>query len=190
MQEDIVQVKEQKNNQKKDLNKGITEEEIEEVLEADNEQNVEEVSQSNIQHASFSEVDIDGTVEAFDWYIEIPKIKVYAPIEEGIDEDILNRSVGHFEDTSRKNGNCGLAAHNRGYRVNYFARLKELEKQDIIYYFVDGRKYQYQITDILIIYETDWSMLEDTEDNRITLITCVENREEYRLCIQGVLIEE
>jgi len=37
----------------------------------------------------------------------------------------------------------------------------------------------------LIIYETDWSMIENTEDNRITLITCVENREEYRLCVQA-----
>ncbi|MBR1540073.1 MAG: class D sortase [Clostridia bacterium] len=126
----------------------------------------------------------------FDWYIEIPKIRLYAPIEEGTDDEVLNRSVGHFENTSRRNGNCGLAAHNRGYRVNYFARVKELEEGDAIYYFVDEKKYEYQIIDISIIYETDWSMLEDTEDNRITLITCVENREEYRLCVQGVLIEK
>lgn len=126
----------------------------------------------------------------FDWYIEIPKIRLYAPIEEGTEDEVLNRSVGHFANTSRRNGNCGLAAHNRGYRVNYFARVKELEKGDVIYYFVDEKKYEYQITDISIIYETDWSMLEDTEDDRITLITCVENREEYRLCVQGVLIEK
>lgn len=83
----------------------------------------------------------------------------------------------------------GFAAHNRGYRVNYFSRLKELQRGDIIKYFVDGKKYSYKVNEISVIYETDWSNLEDTEDNRITLITCIENREEYRLCIQGVLIE-
>lgn len=83
----------------------------------------------------------------------------------------------------------GLAAHNRGYRVNYFARLKELEKGDIINYFVDGKEYKYKVDLITVIYETDWSYLEETEDNRITLITCIENRDEYRLCIQGYLIE-
>lgn len=131
----------------------------------------------------------EDEVNEFDWYIEIPKIKLYAPIEEGIDDEVLNRSVGHFENTSRRNGNCGFAAHNRGYRVNYFAKLKELEKGDRIFYFVDDKKYEYEVTEVTIIYETDWSMLNDTEDNRITLITCVENREEYRLCVQGILKE-
>lgn len=126
----------------------------------------------------------------YDWYIEIPKIDLYAPIDEGTNDEVLNRAVGHFEDTAKKNGNCGLAAHNRGYLVNYFKDLKELEKNDIIYYFVDNQKYKYKVTDSVIIFETDWSMLEDTEDNRITLITCVENREEYRLCVQGILINE
>ena len=132
----------------------------------------------------------NDTKEKYDWYIEIPKIELYAPIEEGTSDEILNKSVGHFEETSRRNGNCGLAAHNRGYKVNYFSRLKELEKGDIVYYFVDGKKYKYEVKDSLIIYETDWSVLEETEDDEITLITCVENREEYRLCVKGVLVEE
>ena len=125
----------------------------------------------------------------FDWYLEIPKINLYAPIEEGTGEEVLNRSIGHFSNTARRNGNCGLAAHNRGYRVNYFAKIKELEKGDKIYYFVDGKKYTYCVKEILIVYETDWSMLEETKDNRLTLLTCVENREEYRLCVQAVLEE-
>lgn len=139
---------------------------------------------------SDSTKDSEISNDEFDWYIEIPKIKLYAPIEEGTNDEILNRSVGHFENTSRQSGNCGLAAHNRGYRVNYFAKVKELEKGDIIYYFVDQQKYKYKVENIFIIYETDWSTLENTEDDRITLITCVENREEYRLCVQGVLVEE
>ena len=151
------------------------------------EEKTDENNESESLENESSEDDIVN--EEFEWYLEIPKIKLYAPIEEGTNDEVLNRSIGHFEDTSRIDGNCGLAAHNRGYRVNYFARLKELEKGDMIYYFVDGNKYEYEINDIVIIYETDWSMLENTEENKITLITCVENREEYRLCVQGILIE-
>ena len=49
----------------------------------------------------------------------------------------------------------GFAAHNRGYRVNYFSRLKELQRGDIIKYFVDGKKYSYKVNEISVIYETE-----------------------------------
>ena len=83
-------------------------------------------------------------------------------------------------------GNVCLAAHNRGYDVNYFSKLKDLKVGDNIYYTIDGTQKKYEISEILVIYETDWKMLENTKDNRITLITCIENREEYRLCVQGI----
>ena len=38
--------------------------------------------------------------------------------------------VGHFENTEEWDGNVGLAAHNRGYPINYFANLKELKIGD------------------------------------------------------------
>ena len=47
------------------------------------------------------------------WYIEISSISLRAPISEGIDLETLNKYVGHFNDTSLKFGNVGLAAHNR-----------------------------------------------------------------------------
>lgn len=153
-----------------DIKNTIKEESIENNIKEKN-----EIAKDEIQNEEYE----------FDWYLEIPKIKLYAPIEEGTEVETLDRSVGHFENTSRKNGNCGLAAHNRGYRVNYFANVKELEIGDAIFYFVDGKKYEYEVTKKDIIYETDWSYLEETEDCRLTLITCVENREEYRLCVQA-----
>ena len=58
------------------------------------------------------------------WYIEIPAINLKAPIAEGTSGDILKNKVGHFEDTAIKSGNIGLAAHNRGYEINYFKNLK------------------------------------------------------------------
>ena len=38
--------------------------------------------------------------------------------------------------------------------------------------------------------ETDLSKIEETKENRITLITCVENMPEYRLCIQAEEIKK
>ena len=47
------------------------------------------------------------------WYIEIPKINLVAPISEGTTQEVMNKYVGHFENTNVWEGNIGLAAHNR-----------------------------------------------------------------------------
>lgn len=44
----------------------------------------------------------------------------------------------------------------------------------------------YEIILSTVIDETDWSYLKETEDNRITLITCVRNRPNKRLCVQAI----
>lgn len=121
----------------------------------------------------------------YDWYIEIPTIELIAPIEETVEKEVMNRSVGHFSNTSKWDGNIGLGAHNRGYQVNYFANIKKLKRGDIINYIYNSKKRQYEVTNIVIIKDTDWSYLENTEENKITLITCVENEPKYRRCIQG-----
>lgn len=41
---------------------------------------------------------------------------------------------------------------------------------------------------ITVIEETNWSYLENTVENKITLITCVENEPSYRRCIQATEI--
>ena len=47
---------------------------------------------------------------------------------------------------------------------------------------------QYQVETVTIIQDNDWSYLQSTKDNRITLITCVKNEPNYRLCVQGIQI--
>ena len=39
-----------------------------------------------------------------------------------------------------------------------------------------------------IIKDTDWSYLQETKENKLTLITCVENEPKYRRCIQAIEI--
>ena len=123
------------------------------------------------------------------WYIEIPKIKLKAPIAEGTDSETLNTKIGHFSETDLMQGNIGLAGHNRGYENNYFQNLKKLKIDDeIIYKYLEYQK-TYKIDKIEIIKNTDWSYLDKTNENKITLITCVENEPQYRRCIQGTEIE-
>lgn len=119
------------------------------------------------------------------WYIEIPSIKLKAPIKDGIDEKILNEYVGHFKDTALMEGNIGLAAHNRGYKNNYFENLKLVKIDDEIIYHYNDFECVYVIDTIEIIRNTDWSYLENEEENKITLITCVENEPNYRRCVQA-----
>lgn len=119
------------------------------------------------------------------WYIEIPIINLKANIKEGTEKETLDDYVGHFEETQKENGNIGLAAHNRGYKNNYFENIKKLKEDDSIFYNYKGKIKEYKVEKISIIKDTDWNCLENTEKNIITLITCVENQPEYRRCIQG-----
>ena len=69
---------------------------------------------------------------------------------------------------------------------NYFQDLKLLKEGDkIIYQHNDFRK-TYEVKKIRIIKDTEWTYLEETEENQLTLITCVENQPEYRRCIQAI----
>ena len=70
--------------------------------------------------------------------------------------------------------------------MNYFENLKKLKLNDEIIYIYNNFKKVYIVDKIEIIKDTDWSMLKNTDDNRITLITCVENEPNFRRCIQGI----
>ena len=120
------------------------------------------------------------------WKIVIPKISLEAEISEGTRKEVMDKFVGHFEETTKTNGNVGLAAHNRGYPVNYFAKIKQLKEGDEINYKYYEHEKSYIVVENKIIKDTDWEPLENTQENKITLITCVENEPEYRRCIQAV----
>ena len=120
-----------------------------------------------------------------EWTLKIPAINLEAPISEGTNSENLNKFVGHFEDTDLFDGNVGLAAHNRGYPVNYFQNIKRLKKGDEIYYKHNGKERVYVVDKIEVIKDTDWTNLQKTKENKITLITCVEDAPMYRRCVQG-----
>lgn len=146
--------------------------------------------ENTIQETTNEVVEEKTEEEKDTWYLEIPKINLKADIKEGTTKEIMENYIGHFEETKKDNGNVGLAAHNRGYKNNYFSRLKELREGDSIFYNYQGEIKEYLVTKHVIIKDTDWTYLEDTDENTITLITCVENQPEYRRCIQGEEVKE
>lgn len=124
-------------------------------------------------------------IDELEWALKIQKINLEAKINEGTTKEVMDEYIGHFEETPKELGNVGLAAHNRGYKNNYFENLKKLQIGDEITYIYKGKEKNYKVSKISIIKDTDWSMLENTEENELTLITCVENEPEYRRCVKA-----
>ena len=120
-------------------------------------------------------------------YISIEKIGLEkAPIADGTENKIINNYVGHFTNTAYLDGNVCLCSHNRGSKAAYFGELKNLSVGDEITYITKYETKKYEIQEIKKIEETDFSVLEETEENKITLITCVENQKNLRLCVIGL----
>ena len=115
--------------------------------------------------------------------LEIPVINFKDIVVKGTDQLALAQGIGLFEHSNILEGNVCLAGHNT-YR--FLANLKYVKEGDIIKYSSALGNKEYKVTTIKQIQETDWSMLEDTEDNRITIITCVRNKPKLRLCVQGI----
>ena len=114
--------------------------------------------------------------------LEIPSMKFKNIVIEGTTQSALAQGIGLFEHSSIIDGNVCLAGHNS---TRFFAKLKNVKKGDIIKYSSCLGNREYEVTTIKQIEETDWSMLEDTKDNRITIITCVRNQPTLRLCVQA-----
>ena len=109
-----------------------------------------------------------------------------APIRESVELSTLKETIGHFPSTSIYEGNVGLASHNSGEQGDFFKNLKKIKIGSEIFYQTNYGTKRYVVTFKEIIDEEDWSYLRETEDNRITLITCVAGQKEKRLCVQAI----
>ena len=109
-----------------------------------------------------------------------------APIRESVELSTLSETIGHFPTTSLYSGNVGLASHNSGNKGDFFKNLRKIKIGSEIFYQTKYGTIRYVVTTKEIIDETDFSYLQVTEDNRITLITCVAGQREKRLCVQAI----
>lgn len=116
-------------------------------------------------------------------HLKIDSIGLNAPIKDGTELRTLKTAIGHFKDTAYFNGNVCLAAHNRGYNQNFFEKLNEVKKGDKVEYITKYTTQEYYITEIKEVEETDLTVLNPTEQDQVTMITCVKNQREKRLCV-------
>ncbi len=126
---------------------------------------------------------IDG--ETIIGIIQIDKINFKGLVYKGTSLDTLTKGVGHFDNSPYLDGNVCLAAHN--YR-KYWGKLHTLNTGDTITYTSFLGSKEYVVSSVNTIEETDFTLLEDTKDNRLTLITCILNNSTKRLCVQATEI--
>ena len=120
----------------------------------------------------------DGTLGT----LAIPKISLNVKVYEG--ENNLDKGVGHFADTAVFTGNVAIAGHNRGVN-SYFGEIHNLKAGDEIIYTTKLGTKKYAVTNVRKINAADFSFLRETQDNRLTLITCVKNEPNFRWCVQA-----
>ena len=117
--------------------------------------------------------------------VKIPKLGISVKVWEGETTDSMAKGLGHYSSTSGWLGNVGVCGHNRGARYNIGA-IKDLKPGDIITYTTIYGTRTYQVTMVKTIANNDWSYLQGTVDNRITLTTCLANQPAKRICVQAV----
>lgn len=170
----ILITKERKSKEKVDYIKEIyTTDDVQDILENN------ENSENNKIDKLMQQIDGEYVVGV----IRIDRIDFEGIVYEGTTLDVLAKGVGHFSNSSFLDGNVCLAAHNTN---QYWAKLHTLKKGDTIKYTSFLGTKEYKVTSMEQISETDWSKLSDTNENMLTLITCVKGKKSLRLCVQAV----
>lgn len=123
--------------------------------------------------------------------LSIPKISLTAPVyetEDGGELEVMTKGVAHFAITSAWDGNIGLSSHNVAPEgaIAYFGQLHLLKEGDRITYKTALGERRYAVSEIREIAQDKWDYLMRTEDNRLTLITCITGKPHLRLMVQAV----
>jgi sortase A len=166
---------------------------MQKVMIEDFKKNIQKVDEQlganeNIKIADIKPLDNkEGTIGI----ISIPKIELNVTLSEGIDASTLKYAVGHFTGTSMpgNKGNFCVAGH-RSYAYNeYFNRLDELGVGDKITVTTVTGEFTYEVYESKVVKPEETSVLNNTENPEITLVTCTPIRvATHRLIVKGRMI--
>ena len=110
-------------------------------------------------------------------YIEIPKINVYLPIYHDSSEEVLQKGVGHLENTSLPIGGESTHTVLTGHRglpsATLFTDLDQLTRGDVFYLHVLDEDLAYKVDQIKVVepYDTEDLTIVQGKDY-VTLVTC------------------
>jgi len=117
--------------------------------------------------------------------LSIPSLNITMKAYEGTGSDSMAKGLGHFPDSSGWNGNICLCGHNRGAKYT-IGTIKTLKTGDIIKYTTTLGTRTYKVSFVGTIPVDDWSYVSRTNDNRITLFTCLADQPSVRVCVVAV----
>jgi sortase A len=102
--------------------------------------------------------------------VDIPRVGVSAIVREGDDTATLQHAVGHIPDTALPGeaGNAGLAGH----RDTFFRGLRNVRAGDRISVTTPAGVIEYVVRGTRIVDPDDVSVLNPTEPQTLTLVTC------------------
>lgn len=125
-------------------------------------------------------------------YIEIPKISVSLVIYHTIDEDVLQKGIGHVPETSLPIGgestHCVLAGHTGLPSAKLLTNIDHLKIGDSFYIHVLDEVLEYRIDDISVVEPDEVSRLNVISGKDcVTLVTCTPyGVNSHRLLVRGV----
>lgn len=152
-----------------------------------------------------SQLNVDGTGNM--GYVSIPKIGVNLPIYHGVEENILQHSIGHILGTSLPTGSrhsneedftkVDFASHSvlSGHRglpsAKLFSDLDVMEVGDLFYLTILDQTLTYEVDKITVIEPEDLSELDILPGRDLcTLMTCTPyGINTHRLLVRGTRIE-
>lgn len=102
--------------------------------------------------------------------VSIPKINLDVIVVEGTNHKALRLGPGHLKSTPAPGelGNSVISAH----RDTFFRHIYELAKGDQIEVTRDGHNFIFEVTGKRIVKPDDLSVVKNSSDARLTLITC------------------
>ena len=120
--------------------------------------------------------------------LKIPSLDINMKVWEGETNASMAKGLGHYTTTSAWDGNVAVCGHNRGAKY-VIGDIKDLEIGDTITYTTIYGTRTYEVVLVKTIASTDWSYLQATADNRITITTCLANQPSKRVCVQAVEVD-
>lgn len=146
------------------------------------------------QQAGDSYVDMTGVGESIG-YITIPKIDLELPIYEGSSAEVLQKGIGHMEQSSYPIGGEGTHSVLTGHRglpdAELFTHLDEMEEGDCFYLHVLDEILAYRVDQIKVVEPNETGDLDIIAgEDYCTLVTCTPySINTHRLLVRGVRTE-
>lgn len=146
------------------------------IMNYNNNENLENISkiiEKNIRLNSIYETEKQSNTSSYFGKIYIEKINLEYAVFNRLTDELLKISPCKFYGNNmEEKGNICIAGHNYN-DDRFFGKIDELELKDkIALYNLQGEKYEYIVFDIFETDENDTSVLENTKNYELTLVTC------------------